>query len=67
MRARSGLVGAVYAPTALLAFGQGVLLPTLPLYADAFDASYAAIRLVVSAAAIGTLRGSRSRALLTDP
>jgi MFS family permease len=55
MSARSGLVWAVYLPTALLAFGQGLLLPTLPLYAAEFGISYTAVSLIVSAAAIGTL------------
>ena len=52
---RPGLLWAVYAPTALLAFGQGLLIPTLPLYAGSFDATYGLIGLVVSAAALGTL------------
>jgi MFS family permease len=54
MRGRE-LVWAVYVPTALLAFGSGLLLATLPLYADTLDVSYTVVSLVVSAAAIGTL------------
>ncbi|MDQ3045546.1 MAG: MFS transporter [Chloroflexota bacterium] len=50
-----GLVMAVYVPTALLAFGQGLLLATLPLYAADFNVSYTLISLAVAAAAIGTL------------
>src|SRR5215218_6361932 len=46
---------AVYAPAALLAFGQGLLLTTLPLYAATFDVSYGLISLAVAAAALGTL------------
>jgi MFS family permease len=46
---------AVYAPAALLAFGQGLLLTTLPLYAATFDVSYGLVSLVVAAAALGTL------------
>lgn len=51
----SPLVVAVYLPTALLAFGQGLLLATLPLFAGDFGVSYELISLVVGAAAIGTL------------
>lgn len=51
----SPLVIGVYVPTALLAFGQGLLLTTLPLFADDFGVSYELISLAVSAAAIGTL------------
>lgn len=49
------LVIAVYLPTALLAFGQGLLLATLPLFAGDFGVSYELISLAVGAAAIGTL------------
>ena len=52
---RSSLLVAVYLPTALLAFGQGLLLATLPLYANSFGVSYQAISLAVGAAALGTL------------
>jgi MFS family permease len=51
----SPLVIGVYLPTALLAFGQGLLLATLPLFADGFGVSYELISLAVSAAALGTL------------
>ncbi len=52
---RSGLVLAVYLPAALLGFGQGLLIATLPLYAADFGVSYGLISLAVAAAAIGTL------------
>lgn len=52
---RSRLVLVVYLPTALLAFGQGLLLATLPLYAGGFGVPYTWISLAVSAAALGTL------------
>lgn len=52
---RSQLIIAVYVPTVLLALGQGILLATLPLYADSFDTSYLLISFAVSAAALGTL------------
>ncbi len=52
---RSELVLAVYLPTALLSFGQGLLLATLPLFAATYDVSYGIISFVVGAAALGTL------------
>ncbi len=51
----TGLLVAVYAPAALLAFGQGVLVATLPLYASTFGVSYTLVSLAVGAAALGTL------------
>jgi MFS family permease len=45
----------VYAPAALLSFGQGVLLTTLPLYATSFGVSYGLVSLAVAAAALGKL------------
>lgn len=52
---RSQLFIAVYLPTTLLALGQGLLLATLPLFADGFDVSYQLVSFAVAAAAIGTL------------
>lgn len=52
---RSSVTVAVYLPTALLAFSQGLLLATLPLYAADFDVSYRLVSLAVGAAALGTL------------
>src|SRR5215218_2242636 len=45
----------VYAPAALLAFGQGMLLTMLPLYAESLGTSYGIAGLIVAAAALGTL------------
>lgn len=45
----------VYLPTALLAFGQGLLVPTLPFYARSIGASASLIGFIVAAAGIGTL------------
>ncbi len=45
----------VYVPTALLAFGQGLLVPTLPYYASSLGAPGALIGLIVASAGIGTL------------
>lgn len=45
----------VYVPTALLAFGQGLLVPTLPFYASSLGAPAGLIGFIVAAAGIGTL------------
>lgn len=50
-----GLLLPVYLPTALLAFGQGLLVPTLPFYAAAIGAAASLIGFVVAAAGLGTL------------
>lgn len=55
MTRKRELILAVYTPTALLAFAQGLLLATLPLYAADFDVGYTLISLAVSAAALGSL------------
>jgi len=52
---RSELILAVYLPTALLALAQGLLLATLPFYADSLGISLTFVSVIVSAAAIGTL------------
>ncbi len=54
-RAATSIAVAVYLPTALLAFSQGLLLATLPLYAAGFGVSYGLISLAVAAASLGTL------------
>ena len=45
----------VYLPTLLLAFAEGLLLPTLPAYARSFDVSFGMAALVLAAAGIGTM------------
>src|SRR5258708_24791515 len=45
----------VYVPTLLLSLGQGVLLPTLPLYAKSLGVSFALVSVAVGAPAVGTL------------
>lgn len=45
----------VYVPTLLLAFGQGVMIPVLPIYAKNLGGSFGLAGLVVSAAWIGTM------------
>lgn len=52
---RHSLLLPVYVPTALLAFGQGLLIPTLPVYAAGFGVPFTLVSLAVGAAAIGTL------------
>ncbi|MGH2617395.1 MAG: MFS transporter, partial [Thermomicrobiales bacterium] len=52
---RSPLVVAVYVPTMLLAFAQGLLIAILPLYAAGFGVGYGLVGLATSATAIGTL------------
>ena len=53
---RPPLLVAVYLPTILLAFAQGLFLVTLPLHVVAeFDVSTALVGLAVAAAALGTL------------
>jgi MFS family permease len=54
-RLQAELAITVYLPSALLAFGQGLLLTTLPLYIASLDVSYGLVSLVVGAAALGTL------------
>ncbi len=47
----------VYAPTLLLAFAAGMLIPVLPLYAQEFQDSYSMIGLVIASAGFGSLIG----------
>lgn len=51
----TGLLMPVYVPTAFLGFGQGLLIPVLPLYAKQAGGSYGLAGLIVSAAWIGTM------------
>ena len=55
MRQTYSLVLPVYVPTLLLSIGQGVLIPTLPLYAKSFGVSNTLVSLAVAAAGLGTL------------
>jgi MFS family permease len=52
---RRELLLAVYVPTVLLAFGQGVIVLSLPLLANETSSAYSFASLIVSAAAFGTL------------
>jgi MFS family permease len=53
---RQALLLSVYVPTFLLAFGQGMTVPILPLYVQGrFEDSFSLISLVVAASGIGTV------------
>lgn len=52
---RRELILAVYVPTILLAFGQGVMILSLPLLANQTSDAYSFASIIVSAAAFGTL------------
>jgi MFS family permease len=56
----------VYVPTLLLSLGQGVLLPTLPLYAKSLGISFALVSMIVGAAAIGTLAADLPSGVLLE-
>ena len=55
MRQRTALFLPVYVPTFLLSFGQGMLIPTLPLHAQTYADSFSLISIVISAGGLGTL------------
>ncbi len=46
---------AIYIPSALIAFCRGLLLPTLPIFADSFAVSLALVGLVLAAEGIGAV------------
>ena len=52
---RNPLVLPVYVPSLLLMFGNGMLIPILPLYAETFSASYGLIGVVLAAEGVGRL------------
>jgi MFS family permease len=52
---RAAMVMPVYVPSFLLSFGQGILVPTLPVFAKGFGVSFSLVSLVVAAAGLGTL------------
>ncbi len=61
---RSHLIFPVYVPSFILAFGRGMLIPTLPLYARSFDASYGLVGIVLAAEGMGRLAGNIPGGLL---
>ena len=58
------LVLPVYLPTFILSFGQGILLPILPVFAKSFGVSYAWIGWALAGESIGTLVGDLPAGLL---
>ena len=61
---RNPLLLPVYLPSLILAFGRGMLIPILPLYARGFDVSYGMVGLVLAAEGIGRLAGDLPAGLL---
>lgn len=62
----ASLVLPVYVPTVLLSIGTGVLVPTLPLYADGFNVSLSLVALAVAAIGLGTLIGDVPSGVLLE-
>ncbi|MCC9075843.1 MFS transporter [Litorilinea aerophila] len=54
---RNSLLLPVYVPTLILAFGTGMLVPVLPLYARSFQISYGLVGLVLASRGLGNLVG----------
>ncbi len=63
---RRQLILAVYVPTFFLAFAQGVVLPTMPLYAREFDPALGRISMAVAALAFGTMLADVPAGLLLN-
>lgn len=57
LRKHSWLILSIYIPTVLFTFGQGLLVPILPLYAAEFGGSYSLAGFVVAAGWLGTMMG----------
>lgn len=51
------LIPTLYLPSLMIDFGNGVLVPILPLYAAGFEISYGLIGLILAGEALGTLIG----------
>jgi len=61
---RNPLLLPVYVPTLIIAFGRGMLVPILPLYAASFDASYGLVGLVIASQGIGMIIGDLPAGML---
>ena len=61
---RNPLILPVYLPTFILSFGQGILLPILPVFAKSFGVSYAWIGWALAGASMGTLVGDLPAGML---
>ena len=57
LRQHRWLLLSVYIPTVMFTFGQGLLVPILPLYAAEYGGSYSLAGFVVAAGWIGTMIG----------
>lgn len=61
---RNPLLMPVYVPTLIIAFGRGMLVPILPIYAASFDASYGLVGLVIASQGIGMIIGDLPAGML---
>jgi MFS family permease len=57
LRKHGWLILSIYIPTIMFSFGQGLLVPILPLYAAEYGGSYSLAGFVVAAGWIGTMIG----------
>ncbi len=57
MKSHTSLIFPVYVPTLILSFGQGLLIPTLPIFAKQFVTSYGWVGLILAAEGVGRLLG----------
>ncbi|MBU6150798.1 MAG: MFS transporter, partial [Chloroflexi bacterium] len=61
------LVLPVYVPSLLLSAGQGILVPTLPLFTQQqFEVNFSLVSLVVAGAGLGTLLGDVPAGMLIE-
>ena len=63
---RRDLALALYVPSFLVAFAQGVILPTMPIYATKFTASLSLVSFAVAALALGTLLSDVPSGMILD-
>lgn len=54
---RTTLILSLYLPSMLLAFGSGMLIPVLPLYARSFGISYSLVGIVLASQGVGNFLG----------
>ena len=64
MNTRRDLIFPVYIPTLIMSFSQGMLIPTLPIFAKEFVTSYGMIGLVLAAEGTGRILGDIPAGLL---
>ena len=64
IHARNPLVLPVYVPSLILMFGNGMLIPILPLYAKTFGVSYGLVGVVLAAEGVGRLIGALPTGIL---